>query len=298
MNRLVWYVTLILMSSCAGWAELGRVELSQSDFNSGATYSVVPGGNYLFTENITVTADVVGITINADHVTIDLNGFTFQGAAPAYQKAAIRQSASSQNAVVRNGFVTGWGGTEFYNAVIALQGKGNRVEDLTVSYNSGEGISVFESSMVRNCILHHNASHGVSAEDGSSVRECVAFWNKTGVRLENGGVAQECVLTGNTNGVLMVSNNVVRSCLIVTNVSALTFGGVDPGMNQIVNNHFVRNLQGIICNDHTVFAGNSGFANGGGDFSLAGDAVYGPILDVTGATALVTNNPNINFSLK
>lgn len=295
--------SLIILVSCMlclvgriGWGDAGRIELSQGDFVDNSTYSISQSGSFILTENITVTGDVAGITIAAHDVTIDLNGFCMMGSAPTYERAAILQLPSYRNTMVRNGFLTGWGGNLNTESVVALQGHGNLVEDLTIAYNQGAGIYFAGESLARRCIFHNNARHGISANTGSRIEECVAYWNSSGVRIEEGVEVRDCVFVYNTNAVFMISNCVVQTCLLVENTNSFVFGGITPSRNVMKDNHFVRNGQGIVCNDHSLFFNNSGVQNIGGNFSLAGDVVYGPILTLT-TNSFSTNNPYVNFSL-
>src|SRR5687768_12962558 len=64
-------------------------------------------GSYYATTNLTGPAGQNGITIAANHVTVDLNGFALSGRSGWADRVAV--SGFRSNIVVRNGTMSGWG---------------------------------------------------------------------------------------------------------------------------------------------------------------------------------------------
>lgn len=71
---------------------------------STATIAINQPGSYVLMGNLKVT-DGDGIMINADNVTLDLNGFTISSSAIPASGTAIRPVGDHQNIVIRNGHV-------------------------------------------------------------------------------------------------------------------------------------------------------------------------------------------------
>src|SRR5438045_2521768 len=69
-------------------------------------FEITTPGAYYVTANLKGVSAKDGITISADNVTLDLNGFNLTGAADSL--AAIKVSASFQGITVTHGSIIGW----------------------------------------------------------------------------------------------------------------------------------------------------------------------------------------------
>jgi len=74
--------------------------------DAGNLFRITQPGSYYLTGNITGVAAKHGISINASNVTIDLMGFTVQGAAGA-PSGITTTTTPLNNLCIRNGFVSG-----------------------------------------------------------------------------------------------------------------------------------------------------------------------------------------------
>lgn len=144
-------------------------------------------GTYRLTGNLTVpTANTTGIEVNADHVTIDLNGFAIQG--PAHCSAAPVScspigtgngvhAVNRQHIVVMNGRIQGMGNLGVYLETksarlqrLRLIGNGGggaaffggRISDSTVEANGGAGIFGLNIA-VRGNLIRNNRLFGLQA---------------------------------------------------------------------------------------------------------------------------------------
>ena len=104
-------------------------------------------GSYKLTGNLVVPANTRGIEIQADGVTLDLNGFSISGpvtcntsvSPPCTAPANANMHGITNNnegAVIRNGSVRGFAGSGIW---MKLPG-GVVVQDMLLAYNSGSGI--------------------------------------------------------------------------------------------------------------------------------------------------------------
>jgi parallel beta-helix repeat protein len=110
---------------------------------SSIPYTISQPGSYYLTSNLTPASDLPGITVFADNVTIDLNGFTLRGFAGSTNGGIDAQAGDGL--VVRNGAIQGWG-------YVGVSAAGNTavIEDLVLTDGTGFGIIVSGGSVVRN----------------------------------------------------------------------------------------------------------------------------------------------------
>ena len=80
-----------------------RIPISQTDF----PHTISSPGSYFLTENIIATSGSNGIRIDADHVTLDLNGFVVDGNGQN-SATGVFISSGRENVAVLNGTIQGW----------------------------------------------------------------------------------------------------------------------------------------------------------------------------------------------
>ena len=112
-------------------------------------------GSYVLAENIRPLAgNPVGITIDSDHVTLDLGGFALtqnDDLLIAFSQG-VQVTGTSQNVTIRNGIVRG----SFFHGIDCLAGSRVRIEDIHASNNGGDGIAVDDDSVVIDCTSSNN----------------------------------------------------------------------------------------------------------------------------------------------
>lgn len=136
-------------------------------------------GSYYFRHNFVYSLPSGhAITIEADHVTIDLNGFVLSST-PAVTGDAIHVELNRNYLVVRNGAIVG-NSTSGSPAGFAKGIDGNdrcRISDISVSGCRESGISVAGGSVVVRCVLADNQHNGISTS-GSVIAHCSATHNE------------------------------------------------------------------------------------------------------------------------
>jgi hypothetical protein len=142
----------------------GAKEISQKD----VPLVITKPGSYCLISNLTVSSpNSAAISIGADNVTIDLNGFTISGPGKDNNSGfgIVDQQGKLpgmvNNAVVRGGTVRGWG------IAVHLAGKNNRVENVRV-FEAQHGIFVGRSSVVSQCQVAF-CEVGIGTDDGAMV---------------------------------------------------------------------------------------------------------------------------------
>ena len=232
---------LLLMPVLAGtvFAGEGRVEISQADI-AGGSYMIDESGSYVLTENLVVTnVATTCIFVDADNVSIDLNGFAIQGPGTNSGSGIMQMFVPTlRNGLsVRNGSLTGW--SQPGQAAIYAPGRNNRFRNLSVTESSlglyvgnGQlissctasgnymGISAGEGSIISDCVSFQNEVFGISV-GGGTVARCSASGNGFGISLSQGSVMTDCTVSGNSsNGIEVVDGGVVANCISANNGDA------------------------------------------------------------------------------
>jgi len=178
--RLAVCMLLAVALALPAGASDGRHEISQAGVLAagGFPYVITQPGSYLLTSDLTPPANVVGIRIDTDDVSIDLNGFAIRGGlvcvpgsctgtGPTYGIAASPTNvATGRRCTVRNGTIKGAG--------IALELRDDAlVEGLSVSNTSNNGIVVGARSLVRGNRVSAVGRSGLVLGPGSGYLENV-----------------------------------------------------------------------------------------------------------------------------
>lgn len=135
---------------------------------AGVQFVISAPGSYYLTGNLPGAAAKTTITITADDVTLDLNGFEISGVPTSLD--AINATASTRGISVRNGTITGFpAGT----GIAAISASGGRFADLTIASCGSEGLwagpdSHLDRITVRAC------RNGIRTGDRSTIADSTA----------------------------------------------------------------------------------------------------------------------------
>jgi hypothetical protein len=173
----------------------GVIELNQACGNNNGVAGCLPAdfpglpveihqpGSYRLTSDLVSSFEGAPvISVFAEDVTVDLNGFTVRGPGIAnqYSLAAIW---GGHRVTVRNGFVS-----SAANDGVQLGGS-SRVEDLHVHGSSGDGVRIAGEGTIRNVVATSNAGNGITAGAASVIDGCTATANGgSGISLASGTV--------------------------------------------------------------------------------------------------------------
>jgi hypothetical protein len=145
---------------------------------SFAPFTITQRGSYYLTTNVTVGSGDA-ITITANNVTLDLNGFTISSTNPvAYADNAILLSGSRTNIAIRNGHISSgvtnngigvYSGSGFGFGVIFSGFPLNvRVSGLSVNGCQYDGIYLgYGSTVVESCVVSTVGAYGIQAQSVS-----------------------------------------------------------------------------------------------------------------------------------
>ena len=212
-------------------------------------YSVTNSGKYVLVGDLSGTNGQDGIVIQADNVTVDLNGFTLKGGSGS--KDAIDISGSPSSITILNGIIRGWGRYGVYasfadNMTVAgitcisngwaencsgiSVGKNAEVRDCISSQNKMIGIYAKDSSVIRNCKAGNNGHRGIDAQNGSTVISCSTYENASdGIAAYHGSTVTRCTSYNNASRGFYLQNGCTisdSSAYANTNVGFYVGAGV------------------------------------------------------------------------
>lgn len=244
------------------------------------TFIISQPGSYYLTGNITGVAGKHGISVQADDVTLDLNGFALISGGSGTVRG-VNVPAARINFCVRNGSVRGWsdGGVRGDAAT-------GTAEKLRVANNAGGyGLAMGNGSSIRDCEASGNAI-GFYAPDRTSITNCISTVNTgTGILCTNYVTVLDCTVSRNGGVGIQIGGNstVLRStvsrndlggiaesgggsniseCAVMTNLG----DGVAVGTGTAVQNCTARSNtgSGITAMQSCYLSGNKCDANGTG----------------------------------
>jgi len=221
--------------------------------DADSLYIITDPGSYYLTGNIS-SGVKHGITIAADNVTIDLNGFSVIGMNTG-GRDGITSSGGHYNVVVKNGIVRNWAngivlrGYNFRcselivmdnnltgiwaenNAQILkcearnnlggigfhVEGYGAEFKDC-IAQNNVVGFGAFHTVLAVNCVAHNNSSSGFDIGFAATITDCVARENTDGITTNRFCAITRCTVVENGNdGIWVRDSSTVRECNLVNN---------------------------------------------------------------------------------
>jgi parallel beta-helix repeat protein len=216
---------------------------------SALPFWITNSGSYYLTTNLTGLAGTNGLTIHANNVTVDLNGFGLHGVTGSLNGIQAGSPGpfglTVRNLEVRNGIVRNWAGS-----AISAQNIGGRFDGLRLDNNGDMGLSAGFFAVVQRCTAVQNGGAGISAGSGSVVSDCAAN-NNTGDGFITGeGVVSRCAANGNGGRGFFTFNgrNVMVECQAVNNNA----GGFRSG-----GQGEIRGCTAAANFSHGIEAGNS-----------------------------------------
>lgn len=178
-----------------------RIAINQTNTpgNSQCVFSIVGRGSYYLTGNVTGESGKIGIQINGNDVTIDLNGFTLTGVSGSLDGISSRAGpfgGLGEGITVRNGVVQYWDGNGLN--LTADSGPAVRVEDVTVKHNAAVGIKTGVGSSVKNCTAYDNGGTGISTGDAASLAGCTvkSYASGNGITVGSNSTLINCSADG------------------------------------------------------------------------------------------------------
>jgi hypothetical protein len=214
-------------------------------------------GLYCLTGNL-ATAQTSGnaITITANNVTLDLNGWKLGGQAAGTGTTAFGIFSTAANVTIKNGIVRG------FIIGIYLSGRGAVVRDMLIDQNTQIGIEINGPGAV----IEHNQvvdTGGSTTSTNVSAFGVYGFSSALGARISDNTVSGLTATgAGGEWGILALANNSTLRDNVVSD-SARPTGGFSFGIYQsqsIAVNNTVSNFDtGIFTNVSGIYAHNTAY---------------------------------------
>jgi parallel beta-helix repeat protein len=215
-------------------------------------------GSYYLSGNITGVSGKNAISINADNVTVDLNGFALIGVPGSAN--GIFVPAAHRNLRIHNGSAQSWGtrGIDCFNAT------NSQFDHLRVSQNGNDGLSCGDGNVLSEISAEANTNNGISPGNRCTLTACYAANNTGGDGIFT---SDSCTVTastavGNINGF-----NIQNSCTMIGCTAASNTGnGIFPSDNCTIKDCTASSNSGtgINANDRCLIVNCTANSNGSG----------------------------------
>ncbi|MFL6540679.1 MAG: right-handed parallel beta-helix repeat-containing protein [Chthoniobacterales bacterium] len=177
------------------------------------TFIISQPGSYYLTGNITGAEGKHGISVEADDVTLDLNGFALISGGSGTVRGVNVPSAKI-NFCVRNGTVRGWS-----DGGVRGEAATGTAEKLRVADNlGGIGLAMGNGSSMRDSEASNNAT-GFYAPDRTSISNCISTVNSgAGILCTNYVTVLDCTVSRNGGvGIQLDGSSTVTRCTVTRN---------------------------------------------------------------------------------
>ena len=263
-------------------ASTDRVTLNHQAIGA-LPYTITEPGSYVLTSDLTDCLECSdlpshGILIDANNVTLDLNGFSIIGDRVS-SIDGITIVGGRSNIVVKNGVVRDW----LEHGANLAQAINSRVEDLTVSNCGLDGVRVGFGSTIRDCNVTNCLGKGIIVETACLVEGCVVVGagedgiHALPVATSNGSTIRDCAVRLCTeDGIDAADGCSVSDCAV--SINGMAGIRAAPGCAVSGCAATLNAASGIIANQSLV-RGNTALNNGA------------PQIDATASTVLENHAP-------
>ncbi len=176
VGTIVWVNAGQLNPPAGGINPTGPTTLNQQDIGAGPLFSITTSGSYILTSDIVAPGGYTGdgIFIDADNVTLNMNGFALIGAAGPLNSNGIIVTGAGvhRNISIYNGTLRDWGGS----GVGGIGAVNSQLRDLRAFKNGGFGLSL-GGGTITSCLASGNGSDGIRVNGYSSITGCTADFN-------------------------------------------------------------------------------------------------------------------------
>ncbi len=221
------------------------VNIANTPGDANNTFIISQPGSYYLTGNLNAAGGKNGISIQADGVTLDLNGFALIGEATG-SGIGVDMPAPLTNLCVRNGTVRGWRS----HGAGTLKASSSILERVRAYNNGGDGLQISNESVVRDCVMSGNLGRGLFGDDRVLVTGCVANVNTgSGIALGSDVVVVDCLVSrgfGTSPALFVRDRSTVSRCTVSRNAGT----GIQIGQGSTAADCSVGS------NDNGIEAGN------------------------------------------
>ncbi len=246
---------------------------------SSLPYEITAPGSYYVTANLTGVSGQSGITINADNVTLDLNGFTLTGGIGTGSGII----STKQRIRIRNGNICNWAGHGIWLATSNFA----CIEHVIIYSNTVYGIIANEHTVINNCQAYNNGDAGFKVGNNSKVSDSVSSANEEdGIELASSCLVSDCICRNNgDDGISGIDLNNITDCVVSSNAFGIYLTG---------NNNMIKQSSAV---------SNSGFGISAladtrvADCVASGNGGHGVIVESRSVVERCTINKNATHGI-
>lgn len=269
---------------------LAEVEpaIALSTLPGDATAQVVISqpGSYYLTEDLLATGNRSGILVAADHVTIDLRGFSVRDAnQPGAFKFGLETTQIRTNIVVRNGTFRG------FSYMTLAQFRDSVFADLQIvdCWAGGLEVASARNTIIRHVIVARCGEMGLRASQGAIFESCTVDGGFIGISAEE-SVVRNCVVRNSTGTGIEASESLVEGCT----VASINAGGSSRGQG-IRGQHLaqIHNNVVINCSGPGIEVGQNGSVLEN-QVTLCREGVFIPNFGGRGGNRVESNHLSVN----
>lgn len=224
---VLFALTMMIAATTSSIAADGVTDLRVSP---SATTVINSPGSYRLVSDVTMTANVIAITINAENVTLDLNGHLIKGHTGNQADGIHSYGAST---VVFNGTVVGFGGSG-----IILEEDGGVIRKIRAFGNGFQGLgstlSVGAESVVEDCVVSNN---------NTTVEYTVGIETNERCRVIRNVVSNNVSTGGQSMGIITQNKSVITDNVVSGNsgVSSAICAGIYADDDCVIRGNVVSN---------------------------------------------------------
>jgi hypothetical protein len=184
------------------------VDAAHTPGDATNSFIITQSGSYYLTGNLTGASGLTGISITADNVTVDLNGFSLVGA--GNNNTGI-DSGNRTNVTLTNGTIRSW------QTGISSTGSKVRVEKIRAVANSSKGFALALDSQVSDCVVEGSTT-GITTGMSCTIDNCSIAFGGTGINAGTLNTISNCrVRNGSATGIVTNTQCVIQKTLVVNN---------------------------------------------------------------------------------
>lgn len=163
------------------------ISLATTPGDDDSLYRIITSGSYYLTGNVVGVSGKSGIEITAINVTIDLNGYRFDGSSSTLDGIVIA-TPTNVGLTVTNGVVRLWGG----DGIDTTGADYVRIENVIASDNVGNGLRLSGRGLVRGCNTSDNDQNGMIVGGDFIVRDNICDNNgQDGIEITGGSTVTD-----------------------------------------------------------------------------------------------------------
>ena len=211
---------------------------------SSLPFAISAPGSYYLTQNLQAAEAQNGITINANDVTLDLNGFALTGTETGGAAHGIIITSGNKNIAVRNGALRLWRGL----GISAAGSLNTHFEGLRISDTGAGGLFAGANAIIRRCVVQNCNGDGIAGEARTLVQESIAHDQTgtgrgivgganssvlssiahsnfgAGIEVSSNGTIVDCNASSNAGPGIKTTNSLIRDCLVSFNNNQIEAG--------------------------------------------------------------------------